>query len=151
MYSANIFYLIISLDCIITGPGAEYGGTRSFGTSKRKCKSWNRKYKLGNAKVRKKGASFMAHNGRQSENVCQTVIKINSLFFHYLLITFQSIKFHNKHFSDGSRAKARNFCRNPDDDTGGPWCYVEEKSYELVEKEYCDIPSCDDKGLYYLI
>jgi len=43
--------------------------------------------------------------------------------------------------------KAHNFCRNPNDDTGGPWCYVEEKSYEMVEKEYCDIPSCDDKGL----
>ncbi|XP_029663491.1 uncharacterized protein LOC115235691 [Formica exsecta] len=76
------------------------------GISKRKCKFWNRKYKLGNAK---------------------------------------SIKFHNKHFPDGSRIKARNLCRNPDDDTGGPWCYVEERNYELVEKEYCDIPSCDDK------
>ncbi|XP_025262426.1 uncharacterized protein LOC112637275 [Camponotus floridanus] len=93
-------------DCIITGPGAEYGGTRSFSTSKRKCKSWNKKYKLGNTKT---------------------------------------IKFHNKHFPDGSRVKAHNFCRNPNDDTGGPWCYVEEKSYEMVEKEYCDIPSCDDK------
>lgn len=67
------------------------------------------------------------------------------LFVNYL---FQSIKFHNKHFPDGSRTKANNFCRNPDDDIGGPWCYVEERSYELVEKEYCDIPFCDDKGLH---
>ncbi|EZA48990.1 Hepatocyte growth factor-like protein, partial [Ooceraea biroi] len=93
-------------DCIITGPGAEYGGSRSFSSSKRKCKSWNKRYKFGNSK---------------------------------------SIKFHNKHFPEGSRAKANNFCRNPDDSIGGPWCYVEEKSYELVEKEYCDIPFCDDK------
>ncbi|XP_012217839.1 uncharacterized protein [Linepithema humile] len=93
-------------DCIITGSGVEYGGSRSFSVSKRKCKSWNKRYKLGNAKT---------------------------------------IKFHNKHFPDGSRAKANNYCRNPDDDTGGPWCYVEEKNYELVEKEYCDIPFCDDK------
>lgn len=64
MYSANIIHLIISLDCIITGPGAEYGGTRSFGISKRKCKFWNRKYKLGNAKVRKKETFFIAQNGR---------------------------------------------------------------------------------------
>jgi len=44
--------------------------------------------------------------------------------------------------------KANNFCRNPNSDTGGPWCYVEEKSYELVKKEYCDIPFCDDEGQY---
>lgn len=42
--------------------------------------------------------------------------------------------------------KAKNFCRNPNSDTGGPWCYVEGKSYELVEKEYCDIPFCDNEG-----
>lgn len=41
------------LDCILTGPGAEYGGSRSFSASKRKCKSWNKKYKLDNIKVRK--------------------------------------------------------------------------------------------------
>ncbi|EFN79889.1 Plasminogen [Harpegnathos saltator] len=93
-------------DCIITGLGAEYGGSRSFSSSRRKCKSWNKRYKLGNTK---------------------------------------SIKFHNKHFPDGSRTKANNYCRNPDDDIGGPWCYVEEKSYELVEKEHCDIPFCDDR------
>ncbi|XP_032670210.1 uncharacterized protein LOC116843687 [Odontomachus brunneus] len=93
-------------DCIITGPGAEYGGNRSFSVSRRKCKSWNKRYKLGNTK---------------------------------------SNKFHNNHFPDGSRAKANNFCRNPNDDIGGPWCYVEERSYELVEKEYCDVPFCDDR------
>lgn len=41
------------IDCIITGSGAEYGGSRSFSASKKKCKSWNRKYKLDNTKVRK--------------------------------------------------------------------------------------------------
>lgn len=68
---------------------------------------------------------------------------------YYLLIVyfFQSIKFHNKHFPDGSRTKAKNFCRNPNDDIGGPWCYVEERSFELVEKEYCDVPFCDDRGV----
>ncbi|XP_011865894.1 PREDICTED: uncharacterized protein LOC105560957 isoform X2 [Vollenhovia emeryi] len=93
-------------DCIITGPGAEYGGNRSFSTSKRKCKSWNRKYKLDSMK---------------------------------------NIKFRDKDFPDGSRVKANNFCRNPNGDAGGPWCYVEGKNYEQVEKEYCDIPFCNDE------
>ncbi|XP_039305190.1 uncharacterized protein LOC105195293, partial [Solenopsis invicta] len=92
-------------DCIVTGLGVEYGGSRSVGASKRKCKSWNRKYKLDDTK--------------------------------------KSVKFHDKNFPDGSRVKANNFCRNPNGDTGGPWCYVEEKNYELVKREYCDIPFCD--------
>ncbi|XP_066600635.1 uncharacterized protein [Prorops nasuta] len=57
----------------------------------------------------------------------------------------KSTKFPNKNFPDDSRDKANNFCRNPSNDPGGPWCYVEEENYEIVEKEYCDIPFCDDK------
>jgi len=42
------------IDCIITGSGVEYGGSRSFSASNKKCKSWNRKLKLkNNVKVRK--------------------------------------------------------------------------------------------------
>ncbi|KAL0116972.1 hypothetical protein PUN28_010087 [Cardiocondyla obscurior] len=57
----------------------------------------------------------------------------------------KSVMFRNKDFPDGSRVKANHYCRNPNGDTGGPWCYVEEKNYEGVEKEYCDIPFCDDE------
>lgn len=48
---ARLKYVLLALDCIITGPGAEYGGSRSFSASRRKCKSWNKRYKLGNTKV----------------------------------------------------------------------------------------------------
>jgi len=41
------------IDCIITGSGVEYGGSRSFSASNKKCKSWNRKQKFNNMKVRK--------------------------------------------------------------------------------------------------
>ncbi|XP_063983190.1 uncharacterized protein LOC135165643 [Diachasmimorpha longicaudata] len=54
-------------------------------------------------------------------------------------------KFSNRDFPDSSKRKAKHYCRNPDDDPGGPWCYVEEENYELVEREYCDIPFCDDR------
>jgi len=67
--------------------------------------------------------------------------------FRFLVCIFQSIKFHNNRFPERSRWKAKNFCRNPDDDTGGPWCYVEDRIFESVEKDYCDIPFCDDKGI----
>lgn len=48
-------------------------------------------------------------------------------------------------FPDKSLANARKFCRNPSDDNGGPWCYVEDEYYEIIEKEYCDVPFCDDR------
>lgn len=27
---------------------------------------------------------------------------------------------------------------------GGPWCYVETETDDIYEKDYCDIPFCDD-------
>nr|XP_031848128.1 uncharacterized protein LOC116433783 [Nomia melanderi] len=54
-------------------------------------------------------------------------------------------KFEDKNFPEESRKKANSFCRNPSGDNGGPWCYVEQEDSEYVEKEYCDVPFCDDK------
>ena len=34
---------------------------------------------------------------------------------------------------------ARGYCRNPDADVKGPWCYVSLDTYRV---EYCDIPYC---------
>ena len=42
-------------------------------------------------------------------------------------------------FPDGSRAAANNYCRNPDDDPGGLWCYTMDPS---TSWEYCDVPLC---------
>ncbi|KAL1488031.1 hypothetical protein ABEB36_015404 [Hypothenemus hampei] len=52
-------------------------------------------------------------------------------------------KFPDNKFSDGTAAKAKNFCRNPDGDPGGPWCFVENE-LGYIEREYCDIEFCDD-------
>nr|XP_034305994.1 plasminogen isoform X2 [Crassostrea gigas] len=50
--------------------------------------------------------------------------------------------------------KSRNYCRNPDGEPGGPWCYTTNRN---IRWEYCGIPSCpltDDKcyeeGTFYL-
>ncbi|XP_045211454.2 putative macrophage stimulating 1-like protein [Mercenaria mercenaria] len=40
---------------------------------------------------------------------------------------------------DKSVYDAHNYCRNPDYESGGLWCYTEDPS---VRFEYCDIPKC---------
>ena len=89
-------------------------------------------------------------------------------------------RFPNRAFPEQSRRNAKNRCRNPDGDPGGPWCYVEvpeneelireeqksgdekhakvakkpdsfveamqEEADERVEREYCDVPFCGEKG-----
>jgi Mg-chelatase subunit ChlD len=42
-------------------------------------------------------------------------------------------------FPDASLADAGNFCRNPDNDPEGPWCYTTDK---YTRWEYCDVPVC---------
>ena len=36
-----------------------------------------------------------------------------------------------------------NFCRNPDGEPKGPWCYTTDPDERW---EYCDIPGCDLSG-----
>ena len=43
-------------------------------------------------------------------------------------------------FPDASLEDASNFCRNPDDKPGGPWCYIDKAADQW---DYCDIPMCD--------
>uniref|UniRef100_A0A4W3H005 Plasminogen n=1 Tax=Callorhinchus milii TaxID=7868 RepID=A0A4W3H005_CALMI len=38
-----------------------------------------------------------------------------------------------------------NFCRNPDNDTGGPWCYTQDPKKRW---EYCRLPECEDTCMY---
>ncbi|CAH1791206.1 unnamed protein product [Owenia fusiformis] len=40
---------------------------------------------------------------------------------------------------DGSLAAADNFCRNPDNETGGPWCYTTDPNERW---DYCGVPLC---------
>ncbi|KAM7368395.1 hypothetical protein PAMP_014617 [Pampus punctatissimus] len=38
-----------------------------------------------------------------------------------------------------------NFCRNPDGDSKGPWCYTMDPS---TRWEHCDVPNCTDECIY---
>ena len=42
-------------------------------------------------------------------------------------------------FPDGSAAAAENYCRNPDDEPNGPWCYTTDPN---TRWQYCNISMC---------
>ena len=43
--------------------------------------------------------------------------------------------------SHGNGNEDENYCRNPDGDEGGVWCYTTDTDEEW---EYCDVPDCDN-------
>lgn len=50
-------------------------------------------------------------------------------------------------FPDSSAAAALNYCRNPDDDPAGLWCYTTDPGKRW---EYCDVPSCGQSSQFSL-
>ncbi|CAH0550624.1 unnamed protein product [Brassicogethes aeneus] len=53
-------------------------------------------------------------------------------------------KYPRENFPEKNLGNAKKQCRNPSMDIGGPWCFTENSETEQIEKEYCDIPLCDD-------
>ena len=47
----------------------------------------------------------------------------------------------NRFFPDGSVSRAHNYCRNPDRDKRGPWCFT-GNSGNIDEYDFCDVPQC---------
>ena len=43
-------------------------------------------------------------------------------------------------FLDDTIGEAQNYCRNPDGDPRGPWCYTENEGV----KDYCNVPRCGE-------
>ena len=47
-------------------------------------------------------------------------------------------------FPDDTLEEAQNFCRNPDRDPRGPWCYkMEHTASTTIVKRPCNVPYCD--------
>ena len=42
-------------------------------------------------------------------------------------------------FPDASVQDAHNYCRNPDKDAGGPWCFISDRDPDW---QYCDVACC---------
>lgn len=76
-----------------------------------------------------------------------TIIPNLKLFnlFDFFNFQMQTKKFSHRNFPELSRTNARNYCRNPDGDNGGPWCFVDTENFNAVRKEYCDIPLLNDR------
>jgi len=49
-------------------------------------------------------------------------------------------------FEDGSVVAALNYCRNPTNDTKGPFCYVHDSDTNLIRPEYCHPRKCRSSG-----
>lgn len=47
--------------------------------------------------------------------------------------------YHDDMFPDGSRKAARNYCRNPNKNKKGPWCYTMDVN--LID-DSCELPLC---------
>ncbi|XP_017794623.1 PREDICTED: uncharacterized protein LOC108576190 [Habropoda laboriosa] len=95
---------------------------------------------FGECKLSGQGAEYGG-----SKDVSTVGSKCKSWHKRYQLVDSKSPKFSERNYPDRSRKKAENFCRNPTGDIGGPWCYVEDENFEYVQKQYCDVPFCDDR------
>lgn len=111
------------LECV-NGIGTDYRGTKSKTKTGKTCQRW---------------AASYPHRPKcvlACENIC----------LHHAPRSF--IPFHNKSmsvccsFTPQNKPLAdleSNFCRNPDGDSSGPWCYTVDHD---TRWEHCNVPSC---------
>jgi len=52
----------------------------------------------------------------------------------------EEIKIQDGYFPDGSLENAANYCRSPDNDRDGPWCFVDGDGDAW---QHCDVPLCN--------
>ena len=57
--------------------------------------------------------------------------------------TLQRNPFHPSKPKNISKDLRSNFCRNPDNDPRGPWCFVQTRN--RVRYQYCNIRSCNKR------
>ncbi|CAH1786988.1 unnamed protein product, partial [Owenia fusiformis] len=53
--------------------------------------------------------------------------------------------FKNEDFPDRTVKEAGNYCRNPTNEPGGPWCYIDDPKADTTSWEYCLLDYCDCK------
>ncbi|KAF5274388.1 hypothetical protein FQA39_LY07268 [Lamprigera yunnana] len=82
------------------------------------------------------------HNYGASERKClKWKKKRNKVKFKNSFIKID--KFNADRFPDKDFDDVKKYCRNPDGNIGGPWCFVENEETNDIEQEFCDVPFCD--------
>ena len=95
---------------------------KKYSTHKRNCKST------------RAGIDYMG-------TISHTVFGSSCQFWSEQSPHNHTIGMHDEEFPDKDITAARNYCRNPDQDSEGPWCYTTEVN---VRHEYCMIPVCSE-------
>ena len=54
----------------------------------------------------------------------------------------------DSNYPDGSREAASNYCRNPDSDSRGLWCYTTDPD---TRWENCDVPLCSGTCIMFIV
>ncbi len=82
-------------------------------------------------KMEESGLSYIGTiNTTKSSKTCQSW---NSQYPHGHIFNNSSF------FPDETIEEASNFCRNPDNSIGGPWCLTLDRNTRM---ELCDVPIC---------
>lgn len=88
--------------------------------------------------------------GGKNTPQAQVCAHIMSLFCHFIFVTLHILFLYLRNsfecvccsITPQSHPLAdldSNFCRNPDEDSGGPWCYTTDPD---TRWEHCSVPSC---------
>ena len=76
----------------------------------------------------------------KSGHVCKSWVDRKNTLREYIgNYWYQDMEFIG-YFPDGSLENAANYCRSPDNDSDGPWCYVNDDNDDW---EHCDVPPCN--------
>lgn len=114
-------------ECRLTGSGVDYGGTHNVASSGTIKKNHHPSFKS----VRFSDKKCLKWDKKRK----RVIIKGNPVKIE---------KFPKYRFQENNLRSAEKYCRNPDGDPGGPWCFVEIEGSNDVEKQYCDIPFCNE-------
>ncbi len=126
-------------ECTTTMLGKDYRGRKSTTQCGRTCQRWDKDFPH-------------EHTGQWSWTVrTENRMEGNSNVFHSIFLEHvnSNVNTHrgsNRHWSElisHTFNVSENYCRNPDDEPGGPWCYTID---EDVRWEYCGIVTCPGKN-----
>lgn len=139
VYCVFLYCLVYLLECV-NGLGTDYRGTKAKTKSGKECQRWL-------AKVPHRPKYVYT-----SLLLCRFTYYI-IFFYNFSYISFLCVCCSITPQSHPLADLESNFCRNPDSDSGGPWCYTTDPT---TRWEHCQVPSCTGKVhfnlcFYYLV